>query len=98
SAKACRETEKLLEQLVEEMNSREAAEGYPTSPPSATTPAGASMNSGGGTPEEADVPEDELREMNVDELRQMATERGLSGVRDMRKQELIEAISGNRGS
>jgi len=99
SAKACRETEKLLEQLIDQMNSSKAAEGYPTSPPSATTPAGASMDTGAQTAEvEADVSEDELREMNVEELREMATERGLSGVRNMRKEELIEAISGKGGS
>ncbi|MFJ8467800.1 Rho termination factor N-terminal domain-containing protein [Streptomyces swartbergensis] len=98
SAKACRETEKLLEKLVDQMNSSEAAEGYPTSPPSATTPAGASMDSGARTAEEADVSEDQLREMNVDELREMAGEKGISGVHSMRKEELIEAISGKRGS
>ncbi|GAB2860542.1 hypothetical protein GCM10027074_29720 [Streptomyces deserti] len=98
SAKACRETEKLLEKLVDQMNSSEAAEGYPTSPPSATTPAGTSMDSGAQTAEEADMSEDELREMNVDELREMAGEKGLSGVHNMRKEELIKAISGQRGS
>ncbi|MFE9444743.1 Rho termination factor N-terminal domain-containing protein [Streptomyces sp. NPDC006602] len=98
SAKACRETEKLLDQLVQQMDSSEAAEGYPTSPPSATTPAGASMNSGARTAEEADMSEDELRGMHVDELREMAGEKGLSGVHKMRKEELIEAIRGKRGS
>jgi hypothetical protein len=98
SAKACRETDKLLKQLVQQMGSSEAAEGYPTSPPSATTPAGASRNSGAQTAEAADVSEDELREMNVNELRERAGEKGLSGVHKMRKAELINAISGTRRS
>ncbi|WP_406725064.1 Rho termination factor N-terminal domain-containing protein [Streptomyces sp. GD-15H] len=93
SAKACRETEQLLGRLVEQMSSSEAGEGYPTSPPSATTPAGASRVS--GTP---DVSKERLREMKVNELRDMAREKGLSGVHDMRKEELIDAISGKRGS
>ncbi|MGI5380061.1 hypothetical protein ACQEV2_38585 [Streptomyces sp. CA-251387] len=40
SAKECRETEQLLGRLAEQMGSSDAGEGYPTSPPSATTPAG----------------------------------------------------------
>ncbi|MFI6034753.1 Rho termination factor N-terminal domain-containing protein [Streptomyces sp. NPDC051315] len=101
SAKACRETERLLEQLVRQMGSSEAGEGYPTSPPSATTPAGASMGGGtqatGGTAGTG-ASEEELREMHVDELRDMARQKGLSGISQMRKEELIEAISGRRGS
>ncbi|MBT2421860.1 Rho termination factor N-terminal domain-containing protein [Streptomyces sp. ISL-22] len=98
SARACRETERLLEQLVQQMNSSESAEGYPTSPPSATTPAGASMSTGTEAPGKSEVSEEQLREMNVDELRDMAREQGLSGVHDMRKEDLIDAISGKRSS
>ncbi len=106
SAKACRETEQLLGQLVEQMGSSEAGEGYPTSPPSATTPAGASMGGGTETTEKtggsgasgAGKSEEELREMNVDELRDLAREQGVTGLHEMRKEELIEAISGKRGS
>ncbi|MFJ7046749.1 Rho termination factor N-terminal domain-containing protein [Streptomyces sp. NPDC101112] len=36
--------------------------------------------------------------MHMDELRDMACDKGLSGVHDMRKEELIDAISGKRGS
>ncbi|MDX3233151.1 Rho termination factor N-terminal domain-containing protein [Streptomyces sp. ME19-01-6] len=36
--------------------------------------------------------------MNVDELRDMARETGLSGVHDMRKEELIDVPSGKRSS
>ncbi|UUU29813.1 Rho termination factor N-terminal domain-containing protein [Streptomyces sp. CA-210063] len=36
--------------------------------------------------------------MNTDELRDLAREKGISGVHDMRKEELIDAISGKRGS
>lgn len=108
SARACRETERLLGELVEQMGSTGAGEGYPSSPPSATTPAGASRS--GGTeakaeaeteaeaPQKTGATEEELREMNVDELRDMAREKGVSGVHDMRKEELIEAISGKRSS
>lgn len=98
SARACRETERMLGELVEQMGSSEAGEGYPTSPPSSTTPAGAAMRGGAGTSESTDVSEERLQQMNVDELRDMARERGVSGVHDMRKEELIDAISGKRGS
>ncbi|MEU2281114.1 Rho termination factor N-terminal domain-containing protein [Streptomyces sp. NPDC013178] len=106
SAKACRETERLLEQLVQQMNESGAAEGYPTSPPSATTPAGAAMGGGTEAAEEVGAPEEEpaeqsteeLQQMNVDELRDMARERGITGVHDMRKDELVEALSGKSGS
>jgi hypothetical protein len=98
SARACRETERLLGELVDQMNSSEAGEGYPTSPPSATTPAGASMGGQTQTSTESDAPEDELRGMNMDELRDLAREKGVSGVHDMRKEELIKAISGKRSS
>jgi hypothetical protein len=97
SAKACRETERLLEQLVQQMNESEAGAGYPTSPPSATTPAGASMGGGTEAAAETGASEEQLRGMNVDELRDMARERGITGVHDMRKGELIEALSGKRG-
>jgi hypothetical protein len=98
SAKACRETERLLGELAEKMSSSEAGEGYPTSPPSATTPAGASRRGGTEAPQETGASQEQLREMNVDELRDMAREKGLSGVHDMRKEELIDAISGKRSS
>lgn len=98
SAKACRETERLLEQLVQQMNKSGAAEGYPTSPPSATTPAGASMGGGTETAERTGASEEQLQEMNVDELRDMARERGITGVHDMRKEELVTALSGRRGA
>lgn len=98
SAKECRETEQMLGRLAEQMGSGEAGGGYPTSPPSATTPAGASMGGGTRTQGKSDVSAEQLREMNVDELREMARDRGVSGVHDMRKQDLIEAISGRRGS
>ncbi|MFI9542907.1 Rho termination factor N-terminal domain-containing protein [Streptomyces sp. NPDC052016] len=103
SAKECRETEQLLGRLAEQMGSSDAGEGYPTSPPSATTPAGASMGGGGaettGTFEASqEVSEEQLREMHMDELRDMARDKGLSGVHAMRKEELIDAISGKRGS
>ncbi|MFG3015639.1 Rho termination factor N-terminal domain-containing protein [Streptomyces cinerochromogenes] len=98
SARACRETERLLGQLVEQMGSSEAGEGYPTSPPSATTPAGASSSGGSPAASETDVSEEQLREMNVDELRDMAREKGLRGVHDMRKEELVDVIRGKRDS
>ncbi|KAF3468811.1 Rho termination factor N-terminal domain-containing protein [Streptomyces sp. Tu 3180] len=102
SAKECRETEQLLGRLAEQMGSSDAGEGYPASPPSATTPAGASMGGGAetsGTSEASqEVSEEQLREMNMDELRDMARDKGLSGVHDMRKEELVDAISGKRGS
>ncbi|OUD01793.1 Rho termination factor N-terminal domain-containing protein [Streptomyces swartbergensis] len=98
SARACRETERLLGRLVEQMGSSEAGREYPTSPPSATTPAGASMSGGAQAPEQTDVSEERLREMSVEELREKAREKGLSGVHDMRKAELIDALSGKRGS
>jgi len=44
SAKACRETEKLLGKLTEQMRSSKGSEDFPESPPSATTPAGAVMS------------------------------------------------------
>ncbi|MEU2266170.1 Rho termination factor N-terminal domain-containing protein [Streptomyces olindensis] len=56
------------------------------------------MSGGTRASEETDVSEEQLREMNVDELRDMAREKGLSGVHDMRKEELIDAISGRRSS
>src|SRR4051794_2235216 len=95
SAKECRETEQLLGRLAEQLSSSNAGEGYPTSPPSATTPAGASMGAEtSGTSEASqEVSEEQLREMHMDELRDMARDKGLSGVHDMRKEELIEAIS-----
>ncbi|PIM68010.1 hypothetical protein CTU88_35380 [Streptomyces sp. JV178] len=75
---------------------------YRTSPPSATTPAGASKGGAAetsGTSEAPqDVSEERLRGMHMDELRDMARDKGLSGVHDMRKEELIDAISGKRGS
>jgi hypothetical protein len=98
SAGACRETERLLGQLVEQMGSSEAGEGYPTSPPSATTPAGASASGGTQAAGKSDLSEEQLSEMNVNELRDMAREKGITGVHDMRKEELIDAISGRRGS
>lgn len=98
SARACRETEHLLGRLVEQMGSSGAGEGYPTSPPSATTPAGATMSGGTETREKTDASEEELSEMNVDELRDMARQKGISGVHGMRKEELIDAITGKRGS
>jgi hypothetical protein len=96
SAKACRETEQLLGELVEQMTSSTAGEGYPTSPPSATTPAGASMGSETKASNESGTSESRLREMHMEELRDMAREKGISGVHGMRKEELIDAISGKR--
>jgi hypothetical protein len=98
SARACRETERLPDRLVEQRGSSEAGREYPTSPPSATAPAGASMSGGGQAPEQTDVSEERLREMNVEDPRDRAREKGISGVHDMRKEELIKAISGKRGS
>lgn len=98
SAKVSRETDQLLGELVEKMRSSEGAGGYPSQPPSATTPAGAAMNDDGQTAGSSGTSEDELREMHVDELRDLAREEGLSGVHGMRKEELIDAISGKRRS
>jgi hypothetical protein len=102
SAKECRETEQLLGRLAEQMGSSDAGEGYPTSPPSATTPAGASMGGGGaetsGTSEASQRSPRSNSARCMDELRDMARDKGLRGVHDMRKEELIDAISGKRGS
>jgi hypothetical protein len=82
------------------MGSSNAGEGYPTSPPSATTPAGASIGpeTSGTSEASQEVSEEQLREMHMDEQRDMVRDKGLSGVHDMRQEELIEAISGKRES
>ncbi len=97
SAKACRETEKLLGELVEQMTSSQGSESYPEAPPSATTPVGASMSAGDEAPKRSGMSEDELRAMHVDELRDLARKEGVSGISGMRKEELIEAISATYG-
>ncbi len=92
SAKACRETEKLLAQLVDQMTSSNASDRYPEAPPSATTPVGASMNARDEAPKKSGMSEEELHEMHVDELRDLARKEGVSGISAMRKEELIDAI------
>ncbi|MDN3296371.1 four-helix bundle copper-binding protein [Streptomyces ficellus] len=52
SAKVCREMEKLLGELVKQMNASKGSEDFPTSPPSATTPAGASLSIENEPPED----------------------------------------------
>lgn len=49
--------------------------------------------SGNQTPNTPDVSETELRDMNVDELRDAAKKAGVSGVHDMRKEDLVEAVA-----
>ncbi|MDN3292982.1 Rho termination factor N-terminal domain-containing protein [Streptomyces ficellus] len=108
SAKACRETEKLLDKVMQQMRSGGAAGGYPESPPSATTPPGATM-SGKGTrsskqskqqsrqqSKQSGVSQEQLDQMHMDELRDLARERGITKVSSMRKRELVDAISGGR--
>jgi hypothetical protein len=48
------------------------------------------------TPNTPDVSETELRAMKVDELREAASEQGVSGTSNMRKEELVEALAGAR--
>jgi len=51
---------------------------------------------GNQTPNTPDVSETELRAMKVDELRETASEEGVSGASSMRKEELVEAVAGAR--
>ena len=48
---------------------------------------------GNQTPNTPEVSETELREMTVDELREKAKDAGVGGTSDMRKEELVEAIT-----
>jgi hypothetical protein len=51
------------------------------------------MSDGNQTPNTPDLSETELREMKVDELREMAKEEGVGGTSSMRKGELVNAVS-----
>jgi Rho termination factor, N-terminal domain len=51
---------------------------------------------GNQTPNTPDVSESELREMKVDELRKAAKREGVSGVSEMRKDELVDAVAEER--
>jgi hypothetical protein len=48
---------------------------------------------GNQTPDTPDVSETELRELKVDELRERAKDAGVSGVSNLKKEELVDAIS-----
>jgi hypothetical protein len=48
---------------------------------------------GNQTPDTPDLKESELREMKVDELREKAADAGVSGVSNLKKEELVDAIS-----
>jgi hypothetical protein len=48
---------------------------------------------GNQTPNTPDISETELRAMKVDELREAATDAGVAGTSDMRKEELVEAVA-----
>jgi hypothetical protein len=48
---------------------------------------------GNQTPDTPDVSETELRNMTVDELRDEARKAGVSGVHDMRKEDLVDAVA-----
>ncbi|GLB65570.1 Rho termination factor N-terminal domain-containing protein [Arthrobacter mangrovi] len=49
--------------------------------------------SGNETPNTPNVSESELRGMKADELREEAKKAGISGVHDMRKEELVDAVA-----
>jgi Rho termination factor, N-terminal domain len=51
------------------------------------------QTAGNQTPNTPDVSETKLREQTVDDLREAAREAGVSGVSDMRKDELVEAVA-----
>lgn len=44
------------------------------------------------------MPESTHADMSVDELREIAKERGISGIWEMRKEELVEALDGGNGT
>lgn len=48
---------------------------------------------GNQTPDTPDVSETELRNMKVDELRDAAKKAGVSGVHDMKKEDLVDALA-----
>jgi hypothetical protein len=48
---------------------------------------------GNQTPDTPDVSETELRNMTVDELRDAAKKAGVSGVHDMKKEDLVDALA-----
>jgi Rho termination factor, N-terminal domain len=54
--------------------------------------------SGNQTPNTPNVSETELREMKVDELRDEARSAGVSGVSDMKKEELVQAVAEARSA
>src|SRR5215203_1491690 len=53
---------------------------------------------GNQTPNTPGVSETALRESKVDELREQAREEGISGTSDMRKEDLVQAIAGERNT
>lgn len=53
---------------------------------------------GNQTPNTPDVSESELRDMKLDELRDMAKSAGVGSTSEMRKEELVDAILDARGS
>ncbi|MET9432459.1 MULTISPECIES: Rho termination factor N-terminal domain-containing protein [unclassified Streptomyces] len=103
SAKACRDTEKLLGKMMERIRATGGVGGYPESPPSATTPAGAARGGGGGgrskkaKQQQSGTSMEELEHMHMEELRGLARERGVGKVSSLRKRELVDAISGAGG-
>lgn len=56
------------------------------------------QQSGNQTPNPPNVSEGELRAMKVDDLRQEAKNAGLSGVSDMREEELVQSLANTPGS
>ncbi len=54
--------------------------------------------SGNQTPNTPDVSETELRQTKVDDLRRQATDAGVRGTSDMRKEELVQAVVDARTS
>jgi len=54
--------------------------------------------SGNETPNTPNVSESELRDMKADELREAAKKAGISGVHDMRKEELVDAVAKARSA
>lgn len=51
------------------------------------------MSNGNQTPNTPDLSETELREMKVDELRDVARQEGVSGASSLKKSELVDAVS-----